>query len=89
MLRSPRADEGEVNIILKVYKVIISTLQTQQKCLYLYEEDTLQKPFLDVFRVPVLTFIQTSDVEVITGIVIVNTVPNFRPNADKRDVSLR
>ena len=68
---------------------MISTLQTQRKCLYLCEKGALQKPFLDVFRIPVLTFVQTSDEEVIRGIVIVNTVLNFRPNADNRDVSPR
>ena len=68
---------------------MISTLQTQRKCLYLCEKGALRKPFLDVFRIPVLTFVQTSDEEVIRGIVVANATMNFRPNADKRDISLR
>ena len=55
---------------------------------YLHKEGALQKAFLDVFRVALLTFVQAPQPVIIGCTISVKTVTDFEPNAMRKIVSL-
>ena len=62
-------------------QILVERLGQRQRYLHLYQEVALQKPLLDLCRIPILTFVQTTKQVIVEGIVIVNTVTNFGSNA--------